>query len=114
MDNVERVASEVLRAAGSSLKHYTPQNRERIIAATTAAIAAMEGWRPIVEAPLDGTTVDVWIKGDGRITDAWFNGHRWLHWGQNGFEQMDDVPVRGEITHFRPLPAPPQHGGVDG
>lgn len=29
-------------------------------------------------------------------------------------EQMDDVPVRGDITHWRPLPDPPQHGGVDG
>lgn len=43
----------------------------------------MAEWLPIVDAPNDGTIVDLWRvnieHGYGhRVADAWFDGGRWL------------------------------------
>ncbi len=77
---------------------------EVIRAALTAALTSI--WRPIEEAPRDGTPVDLWSpEHGGRLTNYRF---RKITKDNTFFE-----PVNGgytcvrEPTHFMPLPAPP-------
>lgn len=71
-----------------------------------------EAWRPISEAPRDGTHVligelcpDVLVSLDGKRESrfyqnvARYEGGNWQAWGQNF-----------EPTHFMPLPQPPKEG----
>lgn len=92
---------------------------ENLVAALEECGATIEpGWRPIAEAPRDGTA----FYGYGRhITD---NGKHWSagdhFWGivqwdiwrpKCGFGfvfSKDGVPVWETMTHWRPLPAPPK------
>jgi hypothetical protein len=46
-------------------------------------------WQPIATVPKDGTVVDLWVPGHGRITDEWWDdgwsmpaGEEWqpTHW----------------------------------
>ncbi len=77
------------------------------------AIAALDaargnGWMPIATAPRDRTTIDLWFSGDPwncRFADAqWRSDWGWgmIH---RGLIYTDDPKV---ITHWRPLPAPPE------
>lgn len=79
--------------------------RDHAIAALRAALAGgtreTEGWRPIAEAPKDGTYV--LICGTGGIHMAhWACGREryqmWLNFDSHGV---------GAPTHWMPLPAPP-------
>lgn len=65
------------------------------------------GWRPIDEAPRDGTPIDIWVKGfpDRRVVNMKWDEHEW------GFRNVQD-PEQGwmedeEPTHWQPLPEPP-------
>lgn len=81
----------------------------------------MSGWRPISEAPKDGTRVDLWIAYsperahfDGRETDCkWLDG-AWQQYCDriddwSGVEQIEPLRDGGwwHATHFMPLPPPP-------
>jgi hypothetical protein len=93
------------------------QNRVReFLSYATAAIAAMEGWRPIEEAPK---------RNDHENTEE-FLGYSptrpketriciifWMP-SENRFGILGGSGVRDKLTHFRPKPAPPQHGGENG
>lgn len=75
-------------------------------------------WRPISEAPKDGTPVDVWMSGERHADVKWgeFEPYglggvtwTWLYSNHQGYW----VPLVGrdrlhEITHFMPLPEPPE------
>lgn len=90
-------------------------------AALKAADAA--AWRPMSEAPRDGAYVDLWVinsDGEGRrITDAYFGPipHTCGEYGQycdscpeEGDFWVDGIfghEINGEITHWQPLPTPP-------
>jgi len=119
MNNAEHIAAEVLRAAGSSLNHYTPQNQEKIISATTAAIAAMEGWRPIEEAPRDGTPILVWTKyRAGKNEMLVVVPHVEYSGPEDASERLTWQQTKGgfygiRASHWRHLLAPPQHGDKD-
>lgn len=72
-----------------------------------AALAHQDGedaWRPIEEAPSDGTVVDLWMKDGTRVPECrWYElalvyRTPWL----NAFVFPD------EATHFRLLPNPPK------
>lgn len=61
-------------------------------------------WRPISEAPRDGTTILVWFN-DGwaeneAISSWWDREHGWT------CQYTDSI----QPTHFMPLPAPPEEG----
>jgi hypothetical protein len=63
------------------------------------------GWRPIAEAPRDGTLVDLWvIEPDGdqhRVCGCWFENYEWVC-------SFGLVNVCGRvIRHFMHLPQPP-------
>ena len=67
-------------------------------------------WQPIETAPKDGTAIDLWVSyedGSGqRVTDCtWFNGRWWP--GEGPTWQLDEGDGE-KITHWRPLPNPPE------
>jgi hypothetical protein len=120
MDDVEKVARALYQRRATVDSPWltgwenAPENTRNILRGdATAAIAAMDGWRPISDAIGD---IEILALGnDGavyRMHQA--PNHRgemgWVTWCGFGF-------VTGYITHFIPcpaLPAPPQHGGENG
>jgi hypothetical protein len=104
MDNVERVAKAIAKANDDDF-HW-----KGYAAHATAAIAAMDGWRPIEEAPPRKTLIG-WAESWAEPELIWkaADSEPW----QEG-ECGDYVDLGFEPTHFLPIPAPPQHGGVDG
>jgi hypothetical protein len=80
--------------------------------ALTALAPFMQEWRPIEEAPKDGTPVMLFSRYEG------INLARWITQGQTGwigFADHSDAYDNGENkitvtapTHFMPLPEPPQ------
>lgn len=61
-------------------------------------------WRPIAEAPMDGTRLEVWLIPEskrGRAEYARWSGRGWRHCGGTG-------PLYGTPTHFRYPPKGPQ------
>jgi hypothetical protein len=115
MDNVERVARAIWEAQNEnpisswecSAEKYP---KSKTFRQASAAIAAMEGWRPIEEAPPRKTLIG-WAESWAEPELIWkaAESEPW----QEG-ECGDYVDLGFEPTHFRPIPAPPQHGGVDG
>jgi hypothetical protein len=65
----------------------------------TAAIAAMEGWRPIEEAPRDGTFI-LCALPSGHVTILQYC--REGRWRRDVFSELALQP-----SCWRPLPAPP-------
>ena len=64
------------------------------------------GWRPIDEAPKDGTLIDLWeADAEERLPDRMWGRGAWRQF-QSQEEEWVDV-MYGTITHFMPLPAPP-------
>lgn len=62
-------------------------------------------WRPIAEAPKDDTTVDIWSKSNGRLTNYFRSEHENGDWFYDPVE--DGVTTVRDATHFMPLPEPP-------
>ena len=85
-----------------------PTDIDRDIHVIALRLAAKGGWRPISEAPKDGTWMDLWAGSD-RIPDARFWNGRW----ESIIETEDNSVMRElivEPTHFMPLPPPPSAG----
>jgi len=59
-------------------------------------------WRPIESAPRDKTPILVWDRIAGVLT-AWWDGVEWCHlW------DSEPIPMPECITHWLPLPPPPE------
>ena len=54
-------------------------------------------YQPMSTAPRDGTVVDLWLSGGGRLSDTWWDeeDHSWCGLEENMF------------THWAPLPIHP-------
>ncbi len=63
-------------------------------------------WRPIEEAPRDGTLVDLWSEHGGRVLDAWFDEVECM-WSTEG--RSGPIAVWYRPTHFM-LPPPGPEG----
>ena len=64
------------------------------------------GWRPIEDAPRDGTLIDLWEDDTKeRLPDCMWCRGTWRQF-QHPDEEWVDV-MYGTITHFMPLPQPP-------
>lgn len=75
-----------------------------------ARLRAQVGWRPIETAPKDGTDILLWEKwGDVPFVGFWHAEGRWSyrsdHLYVNGDASLD--PNWNDLTHWMPLPAPP-------
>lgn len=95
---------------------------EEVGKALEAADAA--AWRPMDSAPRDGTYVDLWVINDDgkgrRLADSYFGPipHTCGEYGQycdscpeEGNFWIDGIfghEIHGEITHWQPLPKPPE------
>ncbi len=69
-------------------------------------------WQPIESAPRDGSEVYVWVTGNGNYkTEARFLNNKWHDYrvdNSSGYGQMEWSPIDGNITHWMPLPQPPE------
>lgn len=97
-----KLADEILKASGSSLRHYEKASQERIIAVAQRWLdEAPPNCRPIETAPRDGTKFDVWVPdsfGGHRMTDLSFNARGQLR--QHGLLTLADLPKWP--THWMP------------
>lgn len=75
------------------------------------------GWRPIDDEAKSGDDYDIWIapvSEDGfkltpcRVPNAHFHCGEWLVYGQDAEEGW--IAVQHPVTHYMPLPVPPQAG----
>lgn len=68
-----------------------------------AQVDAM-GWRPIEEAPKDGTSILIY-SWHGQYVVSWDADELWWYVDDN---KHGPYPLRGDVpTHFMPLPQPP-------
>ena len=85
---------------GKALCAYAAQSESR------ASQVETMGWRPISEAPRDGTLIDLWESNTKeRLPDCMWCKGTWRQF-QHPDEEWVDV-MYGTITHFMPLPQPP-------
>ncbi|KXV12594.1 hypothetical protein [Gluconobacter oxydans] len=81
----------------------SPDARDLAQAAIKAADAV--AWRPISEAPRDGTTILLYDDHLDRMEAGWtFEGDLW---------QPTGMPHKQSINHWMPLPPPPVMGECD-
>jgi hypothetical protein len=110
MDNVERVAKVLCGRYEKSEDNWRLYSRD-----ATAAIAAMEGWRPIEEAPRDGTQFIAATEVCHLNGAKWWERH--IVWIDDETDDIHPDAYQGwsldDYSHFLSLPAPPQHGGAD-
>ena len=103
------VTAEMIAAARSA--YTNPSNgtaEERWTRALLAALRlAPSPWRPIAEAPRDGTKFDAWQRGE-RVADVYWSDIQdaWCIDGLYGPEEPQPLSSPGP-THFQPLPQPP-------
>lgn len=77
--------------------------------AATKDIAALSqpAWRPISEAPRDGTAI--LLYEDDSVTTAWWYKHWREGFWYTGYDCADHGSFKVERpTHWMPLPAPPE------
>jgi len=106
-------AEAILRAAGSSLRHYDPRTREAILAAVREAVGE---WLPIEQAPKDGMPILTCRMGE---SVSWFNyttvgGYaeppEAAYWDEHTerFQPFQRPHDEWNPTHWLPLPTPPR------
>lgn len=84
-------------------------NQDYIDAILTALAPFMPEWRPIEEAPKDGTWLLVWSNYNwGNVWPAYWKSDKRNK--KNGGYWCSSVGSPGvrEVTHFMPFPTPPQ------
>ena len=112
----EQLSDELLRriACGlDSFDHDTGTAAAQELLLLRSRSAERREWRPISEAPKDGTVVDLWCIAPGiaaldagRTTDCWFaDGQWWRYDDQWGGDQCRSAVHNA--THWQPLPSPP-------
>ncbi len=98
-----------------SVTDYGEYDAERAVhlAARFRELLAQQEWQPIETAPKDGTLIEIREKS-GRVQIAQWGepGYNepnwWVQLTQGGFS-MNEYPTTN-VTHWRPLPAPPKDG----
>ncbi len=97
--------------AHATASRSAPQLRQ--LAARFRELLAQQEWQPIETAPKDGTLIEIREKS-GRVQIAQWGepGYNepnwWVQLTQGGFS-MNEYPTTN-VTHWRPLPAPPKDG----
>lgn len=74
----------------------------------TITNALMDEWIDIETAPTDGTIIDIWARGYGRIADCGYSDGHWRYWGVDVNGSMDFVSIEPFVAvKWRPLPSTP-------
>jgi len=99
----------ILRASGSTLRHYSMQKtlddmRAALCAAMAETALRAQGWQPIETAPVDGSWIQCWRRHGVKPLSVKFDS---LY---GGFENEDGDLVY-HLTHWMPLPAAPSPEG---
>lgn len=107
-------AAQAAAMAAATLRgvdaHWRDFVEEAEAAIATGERATIRRWRPISEAPRDGTEILAHclgtpsLYGSGRVVVRWYEGQWEL--AQVGGYAQDAEPVR-EPTQWMPLPEPP-------
>lgn len=91
------------------IEAWREENQHRVLlkmqvdALCDLALSALEqDWRPIAEAPKDGTWVECWDSGPFPIVGRWTAQRKSSEIGWASREGYSLAP-----THYRPLPSPP-------
>lgn len=107
---------EATACANAAFIAFCGTHRDTIL----SALRATE-WKPISEAPKDGTEIDIWVSGPGarRIANCRWGVPARANWGDRHGNDIGLPPQwmtrdavaldrrNGVATHFLPLPAPP-------
>ena len=104
---VERVADALKRKMVEVGSRFG-SSREAIEILACAAIAEVQRWRPIEEAPTDGTTILLWWRYSRHGVVGRWNGDQDGEFGWAGDE--DDCIPRNQqdCLYWQPLPERPQ------
>jgi len=123
MTEIEETEERVSRALCRQYEiddGFSPEQADRAAAgemyrnflkAARAAIAAMPSpWRTIDSAPKDGTRVLGYFPGmAGYASRLDVQSIAWTGWGGGAWETIGGgKPLSSEITHWMPLPLPPE------
>ena len=80
-----------------------------------AAIAEVLAWRPMSEAPRDGSEIDLRSPSVGRVTNSyWWEGHWYFRrptWDRTGLLPMGrwgESLLPDDVSHWMPPPPPPE------
>lgn len=93
----------------AQIDHATDDVMEMILADRAARA---ETWRPIATAPKDGTRVLIWGPNSDTVVcycNEWAHEPKWQPAAveASGAQGYPDVTIRGEPTHWMPLPDTP-------
>lgn len=104
-DRAERTLRYALEVAKDQEDHADS------LASELAQCREADGWRPIVEAPRDGTRFDAWQpdrQGGRRICNVfWSDIQDWWCIESAWPDEPTPLAIEPAISHFRPLPPPP-------
>lgn len=113
IEQATRVIAEMLSEAGEPCAS-AELIATRVTQALSDAGLLAGGWRPISEAPRDGTPVIAhWPHLGGRAVVAWVTqaGRRPRTWtASHSFGYLGRMAEGSEPTHWMPLPSPPEEG----
>lgn len=93
--------------AWDSIHQY---EREMWFVSARAAIGAI--WQPIETAPKDGTLIDLWMPGEGRLADCYWStdGDEEAYWFQRYAESGSAFSIwniDNKPSHWMPKPEAP-------
>ena len=111
-ETARTLADDILKAAGSSLRHYEAASQERIVAVAQRWLdKAGGGWQPIETAPRDGRLIDAYDVNTRRRGIVAFNSQsEWesVHAGTGLWLGIGFYPTHWKVAV--PLPTISQHG----
>ena len=82
--------------------------------AITAWNTRTDGWQDIADAPRDGTEADLWLAPMSeagtplipcRVPNCWWEDGFWWTRAESDIDQR----ITQRVTHFMPLPTPPEN-----
>lgn len=73
----------------------------------------MTAWQPIATAPKDGTRILLWLCFRYRNQEPRVEIAKWHQPANKMVAGFWATPIRGEPTHWMPLPEPPGRDGGD-
>ncbi len=109
-DNCDHGSGQWYSCRGCPVRVKVGYNEDLKVAWNTRAqpaVLAVPGWRPIAEAPKDGTPImGFWTPSDGKVKPGCYGPTLFCDGEWVDPEDIDDGYA--DPTHWMPLPAPPR------